>query len=105
MNTIRLLSAIVVAAACLSASGAENPLDTARHGATTAPASRPSAAHPARSGFLEERYDNGKLKSSYAVDARGVKSGAYTLFAEDGKRVERGNYKAGELDGARQNSP
>ena len=65
----------------------------------SSPTSKPSTTPP---GFLDEKYDSGQLKSHYAIDAKGIKSGSYTLYAEDGKRIERGTYKNGDLDGARQ---
>ena len=64
-------------------------------------APKPTSA-PAKPGFLEEKHDNGQLKARYAIDAKGVKSGMYTLFTDDAKRIERGVYKNGQLDGSRQ---
>ncbi len=50
----------------------------------------------------DERYPNGELKSRYSVTAAGVKSGPYSLFTDDGKRVEHGMYRDGEREGTRQ---
>ena len=60
---------------------------------TTGPASKPT--------FREEKHINGKVKSHYAIDPAGVRSGEYTLYANDGTVLETGTYKTGLLDGPR----
>ena len=60
------------------------------------------AALAAGTSVVEEKYPDGKLKSRYAVNADGKKFGPYSLYFEDGKPRETGNYKDDQLDGPQQ---
>src|SRR5208282_4127666 len=72
---------------------------TLAQGTSVSPASQPATP----SGlFLDEKYDNGQLKSHYSILPSGVKHGVYVLFYPDGKKQERGAYAKGELDDVRQ---
>ncbi len=61
-----------------------------------------AAARAAGVSVVEEKYDNGKVKSRYVLSADGKKFGAYSLYFEDGKPQETGNYKNDQLDGPQQ---
>ncbi|MGA2501092.1 MAG: hypothetical protein ABSH20_25425 [Tepidisphaeraceae bacterium] len=61
-----------------------------------------AALGAAAPNVVEEKYDNGTVKSRYTMGPDGKKSGPYTLFFENGKVQEQGIYKEGELDGPQQ---
>ena len=61
-----------------------------------------AALGAAAPSVVEEKYDNGTVKSRYKMGADGKKSGPYTLYFENGKVQEQGIYKDGELDGPQQ---
>ena len=63
------------------------------------PTAKPAATKPT---FREEKFANGNVKSHYTIDTNGIKSGEYNLFTVDGKLLETGTYKNGQLDGPRQ---
>src|SRR5258706_13343635 len=57
----------------------------------------------ARAGVIEQKYPDDKaVKSRYTVVADGKKSGPYWRYFENGKLQESGNYRADQLDGARE---
>ena len=104
------LAALLLVGTCLSAAYAQEPVQPpatpATANGTTAghkpAATQPSAPKKPHAGYVDEKYENGNLKSRYTVDAKGVKQGSYSLYSEDGKRIERGVYRNGELEGTRQ---
>jgi len=108
---VNQIAVFFVLGACLSPAYAQQPAQTPAAPAATgsgqsaghAPAAtQPSAPRKPHAGYVDEKYDNGNLKSRYTVDAKGVKQGSYSLYSEDGKRSERGVYRNGELEGVRQ---
>ncbi len=109
-----LIASAAVARAQMSPEDALDKLREKQRMAATQPAAQPAgtqptAARPATSAaktnpaeFLEEQHPGGKLKARYALGPNGAKSGVYTLWSEDGKKIEVGNYRNNVLDGQRQ---
>jgi hypothetical protein len=48
---------------------------------------------------VEEKFDTGKIKSRYTVNDKGIRSGAFMVYYENGKVEESGTYREGELVG------